>query len=837
MLNRKYIFTGAMIGLVAIALTSWIPGLFPAKNSFMAARGIEAEGLFGLDEEMEEERENSERYDKPDEAQEFYVQKRAPVGQKAIPVERYALARQQIDQMTRYESSTDTVLPSMESTNGRVTELFQSWKALGPGNVGGRTRTLVIHPTQPNIMYIAGVAGGIWKSTNSGKSWRPLDDMMANLAVTSLTMHPNNPQILYAATGEGVFNVDAVRGNGIFKTTNGGKTWKQLNNTANNSNFYYVNKIAVSANKPNRIYAVTRTGLWRSTDAGKTWKQLYAAKENGGCLDLAVRTDRGPDDHVLISCGNFSTAALYRSVRNGNNLKKVLSQAKMGRTSLAVAPSNQNVIYALASSVDNSSKYYLGLHAVFRSNDGGATWVKRTSNTSKPRLNTLLLSNTVYGTFQACGFGSDAFYNQGWYDNIIAVDPKNPNIVWTGGIDLFRSNDGGKNWGLASYWWASKTNRSYVHADQHGIVFHPKFNGTSNKVMFVTNDGGIFRTNNARAKTVTGPKAACSTPLNTNTVGWQNLNNNYAVTQFYHGAAYPSGTTYFGGTQDNGTIRGNDSAGPNKWKEIHGGDGGYVAVDPKRTQRLFLEYTYLSIKKSTDGGKSFNLATSGIAESSYNFLFINPFLMDPNNANVLWTGGNTLWRTKNQASSWVQASKSNMSSSSFSAFAVAKGASNFAVAGTRGGSIFSSKNALNTNSSTQWTEAQPVPGGFVSSLAYDPGNKQVVYATYSTFGVRHIWKSTDAGKSWRAIDKLGKANGIPDIPVHSIVVEPGRSKRLYAGTDLGIFVSNDGGNSWAVENTGFTNTVVEHLEINVKNGVKTLFAFTHGRGAWRTKLQ
>jgi len=193
-----------------------------------------------------------------------------------------------------------------------------------------------------------------------------------------------------------------------------------------------------------------------------------------------------------------------------------------------------------------------------------------------------------------------AFLTQGWYDNIIAVDPANPNTLWSGGIDLFRSDDSGQTWGIASYWWFNKASRNYAHADHHTIVFHPRYNGTSNQTMYVGNDGGIFTTANAMAAVsyspnpITSTSPICGNPV-ANAVSWTALNNGYEVTQFYDGAVYPDNSTFFGGTQDNGTPRGTVAGGRDAWATILGGDGGYVAVNPGNTNMLWVENTGRSI--------------------------------------------------------------------------------------------------------------------------------------------------------------------------------------------------------------------------------------------------
>lgn len=833
----RWVIGLAVVCLMVLSIVLFYQGKLPFLSG--PASSINDELKAYLLTKQKQKTEHPKRYDKPKEAQAYYVQKRAPLGRSSLPVERYGAASQHMRQMKRYSSATRSIRAfsarEFEMRAAAAQEPFLgAWEALGPGNVGGRTRAMLIDPDNANIIYAAGVAGGVWKTTNGGVSWSALTDLIANLAVNSMAMSPQNPSVIYAGTGEGYFNLGLVRGDGIFKTTDGGATWSQLSSTANKSDFHYVNDLVVSHNNAQVVYAATRAGVFRSNDGGAVWTQVQASAVNGGCLDLAIRTDQDPD-HVFAACGTFERATVFRSTDGGDigTWESELSEASMGRTSLAIAPSDEDTIYALSASIA-PGQFEDGLHAVFRSTDGGDTWTEQVRNNDAVKLNTVLLTNPLFAFASECSFSVDSFFNQGWYDNVIAVDPLDPNVVWAGGIDLFRSDDGGVNWGLASYWWNSAVPQ-YVHADQHAIVFHPNYNGTTIGQMFVGTDGGVFRTNNARAATATGPQASCN-PSNASAQAWTSLNNGYGVTQFYHGAVYPDGSTYFGGTQDNGTIRGSQVAGVNAWTEIHGGDGGFVAVDPNNTNILFAELLGGIIQKSTDGGSVFTQASTGITESTNNFLLIAPFEMDPGNSNILWTGGAFMWRTTNQAESWEQASPFLPGVKSLSAVAISSQNSDVVIAGTSDGYTASTRSALSANSATVWAESPAAANHFISSLAFDPQDDQIVYATVSSFGTDHVLKSTDTGSSWVAIDRRNEADGIPDIPVHSIVIDPSDTRRLYVGTDLGVFVSTDDGQTWMVENSGFANVVTEKLVLNTHNGVNTLYAFTHGRGVFRVGL-
>ncbi|HVR95308.1 MAG TPA: hypothetical protein VMW27_01750 [Thermoanaerobaculia bacterium] len=813
-------------------------------------RAPSAEALRKL--EAKEKAEALRPPDSPDEAQAYFYAKRAPAGQKAVPVERYFTAQEQMRRMPQYSTARGTFLPSRAALEEKglsyVSEAASlgAWSSLGPGNIGGRTRNLVIDPRRPEVMYAGGVAGGVWKTTNGGESWFPLADLMGNLAVAALAMDPANSNVLYAGTGEG-FTVVGVRGNGIFKTTDGGIRWARLASTQTAS-FQYVSDIVVSPGSSSRLYAATHTGVWRSTNGGRSWKRILdPGPALGGCLDLAIRKDR-VDDVVFAACGNraLATGAVYQNLKAQSNGQwvQVLQEPGMGRASLALAPSNQDVIYALTSSTvsgpsrETGENYRNGLHAVFRSTSGGGpgTWSAQVRNSDDTKLNRVLLSRALSAFGRECGStsGNNSFSGQGWYDNAIAVDPTNPDRVWTGGIDLFRSDDGGRNWGLASYWWAkfpyAEEAPSYAHADQHFIVFHPRYDGTSNRTLFVTNDGGIFRTDDALAATARGALAACE-PSNSQLV-WTALNNGYGVTQFYHGAPYPDGRRYLGGTQDNGTIRGSDGDGADAWETLLGGDGGYAAVHPQNPDILYASYQGLSLSKSVDGGQTWDFAVEGIDGLT---LFIAPYVMDPNDPERLWLGGEGLWRTDNGAGLWQTAAAPFFDFGAVSALAVARGNPDRVLAGTMDGYVLRTDAGRTADPSTVWPAVRPRTG-WVSSVAIDPANADVVYATYSTFGGTHVWKSTNGGATWRGIDGTGNRK-IPDIPVHTLVVDPSRSSRLFVGTDLGVFVSTDGGAAWAVENTSFANVITEWLTVIAGPSGPTLFAFTHGRGAWRVPIR
>ncbi|MBS0661431.1 MAG: choice-of-anchor J domain-containing protein [Verrucomicrobia bacterium] len=679
-----------------------------------------------------------------------------------------------------------------KNASGEVEALVSpmDWTWRGPGNIGGRTRALVIHPTQTNRLWLGSVGGGLWYSSDSGASWNPVNDFMANLAITSLVMDPNNPDIMYASTGEGFFNVDAIRGAGIFKSTDAGVTWSQLSAT-NTSNFYYTNRIAISPNGAT-LLAATSTGLFRSTDAGVTWNQVQATASR------MTQVVFDPNDSTKAVGVGYGSLAFY-STDSGATWTAATGLPAPGTGSL---PGRSEVAYAksVAGTIYNGF-WNNGTASLYKSTNGGQTYTQVTVTGSTNWMSA-----------------------QGWYDNTIWVDPTNANTLFVGGLDLYRSTNGGTNFTKISTWQSAPAS---AHADHHGIFPDPGYNGTTNRRVYFTNDGGIYKAENAL--TVAG------------TTGWTELNNNLGITQFYGAAGNPTTLTVVAGAQDNGSLRG--LAGNTEgWTSFNGGDGGYCAADQNDPNYFYGEYVYATVARSTNGGGSATDIWSGISDANVatGAEFIAPFILDPNDQARMFVGGKSLWRSNNVKATtpaWtnVKASIGTANTDNITAIAVAPGNPDIIYVGHRNGNVYKTTNG--TAASPTWAQVDTngvgLPNRRVGRIVVDPTNVQRVYVCFggyadpNNFGATNLWRSNDGAATWASV-----TSNLPLMPIYGLVVRPDNANVLYAATDVGVFGSEDQGATWSATNVGPANVSTSEIFFMAQY----LVVCTHGRGVFQAPV-
>jgi len=378
-------------------------------------------------------------------------------GRGRIPRDAYARAKAQVDRLRANAAARSVefapapqISEAMFSPSAPASSLGpapiapQDWRWLGPGNIGGRIRALAIDRTSPSTMFAGSVGGGIWKTTNAGASWAPVDDFMASLSVSSIVFDPTNASVLYAGTGEGYGNSDALPGAGIFRSADGGGTWTPLAGTASQSTA--VNRLAIAPSGAT-ILAATNTGLWRSVDRGASFAFVTT-----GITPQDV--DVNPANGQQAVAGGYG--AIVYSWDGGATWQTAAGlPSSSGRVETAYARSQPDTIYAL---VD------YGGGTLYRSTNAGATFSKASSLP--------LLEN-----------------GQGWYDAALWVNPKDANHVVVGGVNLRQTFDGGATWN----WIGGR-----IHVDHHVIVEDPRFDDVSNRTVFIGNDGGVYRATNIR---------------------------------------------------------------------------------------------------------------------------------------------------------------------------------------------------------------------------------------------------------------------------------------------------------------------------------------------------
>jgi hypothetical protein len=731
----------------------------------------------------------------------------------------------------------DAIAARIRETIAGITP--NGWTAIGPGNIGGRIRAISPNPANGNDILIGGVSGGVWRTTNGGASWSPANDFMGNLAVSTIVRDPSNPQVVYAGTGEGFFNFDAVRGYGIYKSTDGGTTWALIPGTTPNPDpltigwgFFYVNRIAVHPTNPLILLAATSGfycntgGLLRSTNGGANWSLVY----NRRAVD--VKFDPNNANRVLVAEASHcvSPAADFTTVLPAGSYPTFHGSAVAvsndggatfaypgARTELEASDARVEIAWAKATSglavaVLDSNGGVGGYGRLFFSTNGGATW----SYNSKP----------------------GHLGNQGWYDNALWVDPTDSRRVVVGGLDLYRGS------GVANWWmtntplsWTKVSSWQYApvsaHADHHAIVEHPAYDGTSNRTVFFGNDGGMYK-----AVDVTTIAAGVAG------TGWTNLNNALAITQFYGGAGQTaSGYRLVGGTQDNGSLTATSSVPTAPWATYNGGDGGFSAVSPTDPNTFYGEYVYATIARTTNGGPDIMDICSGIADANSTYCggsdaanFISPFILDPNNANTMLVGAARLWRSTNVRSSapglpaWSSIKAVSPSSFNYiSAIAVAPGNSNLIWVGHNNGEIYCTTNG--TNASPTWTLVTASPARYVMRITVDPSNPNRVFTAYGGYSSPNVYELTDATQVCKASPTATpRHNNLPVAPVRSVVRHPTNPSWLYAGTEVGVFASTNGGVSWSTNNDGPGNIPVDEL---FWLNPSTLVAATHGRGMFK----
>ncbi|MEM7105087.1 MAG: T9SS type A sorting domain-containing protein [Bacteroidota bacterium] len=655
-----------------------------------------------------------------------------------------------------------------------------NWTDRGPARIGGRTRSILISRLDPTreTVFTAGVAGGIWKTTNISNEnprWENLSDNFENLAVTSIVQDPDNPQIMYFSTGEGYGNFDSVRGLGIWKSTDGGDTWSQLLST-NNSTFYYTQRMIVVPGGD--VYACTQQGLMRSQNQGLDWEKVLGTGISNGNSNRINDIELAIDGSLYVVVGYNATNARVFKSNSGPNLGNIGAwELRSGglpptasRIEIAATGSSADMLYALVAIGGQAQRCYV-------TNDGGNNW----SQVNFP---------TTANGGNALDGGS-----QGWYDLMIDVDPNNPDRVIIGAVVVYMSANGGLTW----------QNINRMHVDHHYVLWDEE---DSNRVFF-GNDGGIYMAINA-----TGP------PINLDV---RNKNLGYNVTQFYACAIHPDEySNYFlAGSQDNGTQQ-FSQPGFGLTRPAFGADGAFTHIDQDEPEKQIVSWQFGNYLRSENGGNSFD------TWFTTNIGFIN--VSDYDNL------GNHIYAFNGQGS-FIRGNMDDPSSGgvevsfqsgviSPNAITASPNVANRIYFGTN--RVYRVDNA-HQGTSVQEEDISSFLNGIISCIEIEKGNEDHMLVTFFNYGSVSVRETRDGGATWENVE-----GDLPDMPVRWALFHPEDADKALIATETGVWSTEDldGANTVWTPHPAFPNTRTDMMKWRESDNL--IIAATHGRGLWST---
>jgi len=683
------------------------------------------------------------------------------------------------------------------------------YRLIGPFR-GGRSLTASGVPGDPLTYYFGSTGGGVWKSTDGAMTWLPVFDKEDVSAIGSLAVATSDPNVLYVGTGEACIRGNISHGDGIYKTVDGGKTWKNVGLHDSRA----IGKVVINPVNPDIVFvaalghpygANAERGIFRTMDGGKTWEKVLYKDENTGGIDV-VFDPHNP--HILFASlwqarrtpwsltSGGPGSGLYRSNDGGTTWKQLtehgLPAGPYGKIGVAVAANSERV-YALIEAKEGG---------LFRSDDGGDTWQ--------------LVDN------------DRANWQRAWYYMHIFADPQDADVVYIANVDFYKSTDGGRSFNKVKV----------PHGDNHGMWIDPQ----NPQRMIVSNDGGV---------TVSLDGGKNWTPQN-----------NQPTAQFYH-VATDTRTPYFvyGAQQDNTTIAiasrsDSDSIDRPDWYQVGGGEAGYVQPYPPDPNIVYAgDYQGLVTRFDKRTGQMKNIAIhpeisdgQGAAKLEHRFQWTAPLLISPHDPDVLYQGGERLFKTIDGGMHWEAISpdltrndKSKQQPSGGdididdtgteyydTIFAIAESplAKGLIWIGTDDGLI-----QLTRDGGEHWTNITPkdMPDwsriSQIDASPFDAGTAYVAVDRHQNDDLRPcIYKTSDYGKTWTEI-----VNGIPqDTFVRVVREDPKKRGLLYAGTERGVYVSFDDGANWRPLQLNLPTAPIHDLV--VKND--DLVVATHGRSFW-----
>ncbi len=650
---------------------------------------------------------------------------------------------------------------------------YGNWQSLGPavipfpGPAGyeglGRLNVVAFHPSNQNKIYVGAPSGGFWLSNDNGATWATTTDNLPTIGVSAIAVDFANPDNILMGTGDRDHG-DAP-GMGVYKSTDGGLTWTVSNSGMGNVT---VGTLIQSPLNSLVFIAATTGGVFRSDNGGATWSQTRSGNFNDICFK--------PDDPAIVYA--VSNADFYRSADNGLAFIQVTSGLTAGqRGAVAVSSNNPNYVYFLQS--DNSS----GFKGLYRSVDAGLNFTTRSTT-----------PNILDWSCDGSGTGG-----QGWYDLSIAVDPANAEVAYVGGVDVWKTTNGGTTWTINSHWYGG-CGVPAVHADCHFLGFSP-VNGR----LYAGNDGGIYYTANGGTT-------------------WTDCTVGMTIGQIYKiGQSQTDPDKTINGFQDNGTYT-NLSTG---WVATGGGDGMECAVDFQDAAYSYYTIYFGDIYRTYNNGSTYHIAGNGAYGIDESGGWVTPFILGENDPKIMFAGYKNVWRCNNVKLSppvWTKISTGETTD----CYVLEQSPANTNILYVvRGGSLQRTDNASDVEPS--WVLCTLPGGDTPSDLEAHPTDQNILYAT----AYKHVYKSTDKGATWNLVP-----GALPDIPLNTIVYDKNSTEGLYIGTQAGVLYKNPSIADWVIYSTGLPVVDVRELEIyyDADPASNKLMAATFGRGLWSSDL-
>jgi len=656
------------------------------------------------------------------------------------------------------------------------------WQELGPktrvqvgGYTGiGRVNAIGFHPTDTATVYVGAPSGGFWITHDSGKTWSSSTDIMPTMGVSAILPDQTNPNLILIGTGDR--DAGDAPGMGVFRSDDGGLTWVPYNTGMGN---YTIGMFAQSEINKRLILAAGNGGIFKTVDSGENWTKTTSDGANykdikfcPGSATIAYATsDRG----------------FYRTVDGGNTWTLVPNSAgypEGSRKVIGVSAADDKRVYMVCGDV--------GFQGCFLSTDYGQTFTTRSTTPN-------ILGWEHDGTDEK---------SQAWYDLMMHVDPANAQTIYVGGINMWRSDDGGANWTIICHWWGDRTNE--VHADQHTFSFNPL-----NNRLYAGNDGGIYFTDNKGTT-------------------WKEISKGLGIGQQYKiGVSKTDGEKMMAGFQDNGTATWLGDS----WISTGGGDGMECAVDPFDPRYSYSTYVAGSLTRYFNDANGRNIAGKDVYGITEEGAWVTPFLISEGDGNTMVIGFKNIWISRNVRTAaavvWTKISDNLANSNSVNMSALEQSSTDFNTlyAVRSDNKLFRTENL--TDAPVIWqdlTDRLPV-NGTPADLECHPYDNNTLYMVLN----QKVYKSVNKGVNWENI-----SGSLPSVNFNTIVYDKTSNEGLYVGTDAGVYYKDADMTDWMMYGTTLPVSVeVSELEIyyDPRNRANSrLRASTYGRGAWEITL-